>query len=61
MGGVERIGQLCANLDETRCWNRLATVQAIEGLSLQQFHDQERLAFGLADLVDGAYARMIER
>jgi hypothetical protein len=60
VGSFEGVGELSADLDEA--WERgwMASVEAIERLAVQQLHDEEGLAAGFIDLVDGADAGMIE-
>ena len=61
MGGVERIGDLDAQIEHRLDLQRLASDAVPERLTLQQFHGDEALPVGLVNLVDGADARVVQR
>ena len=60
VSAVERVRDLDGEIEETIERHGLAVDHALEGLALEQFHGDEVAATLLADLVDGADARMIE-
>src|SRR6267154_6111976 len=59
--GVQRIGELNANLQNA--WNRQRCIgqQLIQRLPLQQFHGDEGAPLVLLDGVNGANSRMVQR
>jgi hypothetical protein len=59
--GVQRIGELNGHLEQVVDLEGPAREALPQRLAFEQFHRNERLALGLADVVDGADVRMIER
>ena len=61
VGGVESVGDLCAEVDDA--WNGKGTGgdQLVESLAFEQLHGDEGAAILLFDGVNGANAGMIER
>ena len=57
--GVERIGDLDAQIEHRLDLHRLASDSVPERLALQQFHSDEGSPIGLVNLVDGADVRML--
>ena len=60
VGGIQGIGDLNGQIEQfiQRQW--MAREVLIERLALHQLHSDEVLAFGLADLVNGADVGMVE-
>jgi hypothetical protein len=61
MGGTQPVGDLDRDLKEDLRGQRTAGDALLERLALQSFHAQEGLALMVADVVDGADVRMVER
>jgi hypothetical protein len=59
--GVERIGDLDGQPENGLDIQRLACDKLFERLPLQVLHGDKRLAFVLAEVVDGADVGMVER
>ncbi len=59
--GVERVGNLDAQIEHCFDLQRLARDAVPECLSLQQFHGDEGSPIGLVDLVDRADVRVVQR
>jgi hypothetical protein len=59
--GLERLGDLHAQLEKVSHRQRLAIDEVLEGLALHQLHRQEGLPRHLIDLIDRADVGMIER
>src|SRR5690242_15462380 len=60
MGGVQRVRHLNGQLNELLDRNRLASDLMLQSMAFQEFHDDERLAVMLGDLVNRADVGMIE-
>ena len=60
MGGFEGVGELSADFHEAGERGWMARVEAVERLAVEQLHDEEGLAVGLVDFVDGADAGVVE-
>ena len=59
--GVEGVGQRCANVEQRRQLDRARTEPLAQRLSLEQLHREIVSIALLADVVDGADVRVIER
>ena len=59
--GVERVGDLDADVDNLLDLERAGRDAIVQCLALHPFHDDERLAIVLADVVDGADVGMVQR
>jgi hypothetical protein len=59
--GIQPICNLNRQLQHFLQWQRLFFDPVLEGVALHQFHGDEGLAVVLADLVDGADVRMVQR
>jgi len=57
--GVERVGDLDAQIEHSLDLHRLAPDPVPERLALQQFHGNEAAPIGLVDFVDRADVRVI--
>ena len=58
---IERVGDLNAKVEEGVGFQGPARHAVLEGLAVEQFHDDEALALMLANLVNGADVGMVER
>ena len=58
--GLERVGDLDGQIQQPLRSERLALDHVLQRGAFQQLHDDEGLAFVLADLVDGADVRVIQ-
>src|SRR5579863_5219178 len=61
MRGVERVGDLDAQIEHRLNLHRLAGDAVPEGLALQQFHGDESSAIGLVNFVNGADVGVVQR
>ena len=61
VGGLERLGDAERELEQPVDPHRPPVDHGLEGVAFEQFHHHERLALVLADLVDGADVRVIQR
>src|SRR5678815_365117 len=61
MGGVERIGQLDGNVEQVCDFQRSPVDPIAKALALERLHHDVRSAFVVADVEDGADARMTQR
>src|ERR1700741_4711919 len=60
MGGVESIGNFDGKIEKAIEFHGLAGDYMLERRAVEEFHGDEGFAVFLADVVDGADARMIE-
>ena len=61
VSGIERIGDLDGNRDNTLRIQRACSYQVFQGHAIQVLHGDERMAFVASDFVDGADIGVIER
>jgi hypothetical protein len=61
VSGVERVGDLNAEIQRLIERERLALNGVLESLAFEVFHDDERMAALFADFVDGTDIGMIQR
>ncbi len=59
--GVERVGDLDAEIEDLLQLERLALDAVLERLAFQELHGDEALALVFADFIDGADVGMVER
>jgi hypothetical protein len=59
--GIERVGDLNTQLDENLEIDRTAADAMLQRLAFEPLHHDEMLALVLADVVDGADVRVVER
>ena len=60
VGGVERVGDLDAEVEDLIQLERLALDAVLERFAFQELHGDEVLALVFPDLVDGANIRMVQ-
>ena len=60
VGGIQRIGDLYAQLQHLLDGQRLSGDVLPQGLALHQFHDQELLALVFVNVMDGADVGVIQ-
>ena len=61
VGFLERLGELVGEVDDLADGQQIAAGGDLQRLALDVLHDDERAAVGVADLVDLADVRMVER
>jgi hypothetical protein len=61
VGGIQCIGNLTAQIQQFPNFHGLAPDPLPKRLAFQQLHHDERLAFVLADIVNGADVGMVQR
>jgi hypothetical protein len=59
VGGIEAIGDLYSEIDNLGNFKRLAIDQMPQGVTVEQFHCNQRLTFELVDVVDSADVLMV--
>ena len=60
VGGVERIGDLHAEVEDLLHLHRLAVDALVQRIATQELHYQKRTAFVLGDLEDGADVGVVQ-
>jgi hypothetical protein len=60
MGGVERVGNLCAEIEQGIGGHGAAADAFAKRLPFENFHDEVRAPVVLAHVVDGANRRVIQ-
>jgi hypothetical protein len=61
VGGVERVGDLDGEVEQRLEFELRARDEVLERLALEKFHGDEGLAVLLADIVNGADVRVVQR
>ena len=61
VGGVERVGDVGGDGEQVGDWQRTGAQPILQRLAFEPLHGDERRSGVLADLVDGADMRMVER